>query len=90
MNTAGDLNEKLIIGMTKKLLTIEEELRQKVKLAKTRDQEMLKKVHVRYFKYYKHWKDFDLLTTILAMIGLILAVQEVRPPILYLTIRFIV
>lgn len=28
-------------------------------------------------KYYNHWRDFDMLTTILAMIGLTLAIVEV-------------
>lgn len=35
-----------------------------------------KQITLRYFKYFKHWRDFDLLTCILAMIGLILAVAD--------------
>jgi uncharacterized membrane protein len=31
----------------------------------------------RYVKYFKHWKDYEMLTCILAMIGLILAMVEV-------------
>ncbi len=40
-----------------------------------------KQITLRYFKYFKHWRDFDLLTCILAMIGLILAITdyEARP-----------
>ena len=37
-----------------------------------------RKLQIRYVKYFKHWRDYDLLTCILAMIGLILAVVEVR------------
>ena len=39
--------------------------------------EVVKKLQVKYLKYYKHWKDYDLLTCILAMIGLVLAIEEV-------------
>lgn len=77
MNVRGDLKEQLINsgeGSEKKIVLLEDALKSRVKLSKMRDEEMLKKMHIRYFKYYKHWKDFDLLTTILAMIGLILAV----------------
>lgn len=35
-------------------------------------------MYKRYSKYYKHWRDYDKLTCILAMIGLILAIVEVR------------
>lgn len=38
----------------------------------------MRRMEIRYTKYYKHWRDFDMLTTILAMIGLVLAVVEVR------------
>lgn len=41
-------------------------------------EEVMRRMEDRYTKYYKHWRDFDMLTTILAMIGLILAVVEVR------------
>lgn len=37
----------------------------------------MRKIETRYMKYYKHWRDFDMLTTILAVIGLLLAVTEV-------------
>lgn len=33
-------------------------------------------MQVRYNKYFKHWRDFDLLTCILAFIGLILAIVD--------------
>ena len=41
---------------------------------------VLKRLQVKYHKYFKHWRDFDLLTTILAMIGLGLAIVDVRNP----------
>jgi hypothetical protein len=34
-------------------------------------------MQIRYNKYFKHWKDFDLLTCILAFIGLVLAIVDV-------------
>lgn len=37
----------------------------------------MKQKEVSYVKYYKHWRDFDLLTCILAMVGLFLAIAEV-------------
>ena len=42
-----------------------------------RKDELMRKIETRYIKYYKHWRDFDMLTTILAVIGLLLAVVEV-------------
>ena len=39
--------------------------------------EVVRKLQIRYLKYYKHWKDYDLLTCILTMIGLVLAVVDV-------------
>ena len=42
-------------------------------------EEILRRMERRYFKYFQHWKDFEMLTCILAMIGLILALIEVRP-----------
>ena len=41
-------------------------------------EEILRWMERRYFKYFQHWKDFEMLTCILAMIGLILALIEVR------------
>lgn len=41
-------------------------------------EEKMKQKEVSYVKYYKHWRDFDLLTCILAMVGLVLAIAEVR------------
>ncbi len=35
-----------------------------------------KQITLRYFKYFKHWRDFDLLTCILSIIGLILAITD--------------
>jgi hypothetical protein len=40
-------------------------------------EEIKKRMERRYVKYYEHWKDFEMLTCILAMIGLILAMIEV-------------
>ena len=40
-------------------------------------EEKMKQKEVSYVKYYKHWRDFDLLTCILAMVGLVLAIAEV-------------
>ena len=34
-------------------------------------------MYKRYSKYYKHWRDYDKLTSILAVIGLVLAIVEV-------------
>jgi hypothetical protein len=34
-------------------------------------------MYQRYRKYYLNWRDYEMLTTILAMIGLLLAVTEV-------------
>lgn len=39
--------------------------------------ETMKRLQVRYVKYFKHWRDFDLLTMILAMIGLVLMMVDV-------------
>jgi len=50
----------------------------KSKLEAMQKEEIMKKMQVRYTKYFKHWRDFDLLTCILAMIGLVLAVVDVR------------
>ena len=41
-------------------------------------EEIMKRQEARYQKYFKQWRDFDMLTTILAMIGLILAIVEVK------------
>jgi hypothetical protein len=40
-------------------------------------EEIQKRMERRYVKYFQHWKDFEMLTCILAMIGLILAMIEV-------------
>lgn len=52
-------------------------------------EEMLEEMYSRYRKYFLNWRDYEMLTTILAMIGLILAVIEVSclspqygPPVL--------
>lgn len=49
-------------------------MRAKVELLKK--EEIMKSMQVRYTKYYRHWKDFDLLTCILAMIGLFMAIFD--------------
>ena len=40
-------------------------------------EEIQKRMERRYVKYFQHWKDFEMLTCILAMIGLILGMIEV-------------
>jgi len=45
-------------------------------------EEIMKRMQTRYQKNFKQWRDFDMLTTILAMIGLILAIVEVKNPYL--------
>ena len=39
-------------------------------------QEVSQKLQAKYMKYFNHWKDFDLLTCILAIVGLILAIVD--------------
>jgi hypothetical protein len=39
--------------------------------------EIKRRMERRYIKYFKHWKDYEMLTCILAMIGLVLAMVEV-------------
>jgi hypothetical protein len=41
-------------------------------------EEIKRRMERRYVKYFKHWKDYEMLTCILSMIGLILAMVEVR------------
>lgn len=50
----------------------------KQKLQLLEKEEIIRRMQDSYLKYYKHWRDFDMLTTILAMIGLILAIVEVK------------
>jgi hypothetical protein len=38
----------------------------------------MSEMSAKYRKYYVNWRDYEMLTTILAMIGLILAVFEVN------------
>ena len=40
-------------------------------------EDFAKGLQMSYQKYFKHWRDFDLLVAILAMIGLVLAIVEV-------------
>lgn len=54
---------------------IQQSFKQKLELLQK--DEIMKKMQIRYNKYFKHWKDFDLLTCILAFIGLILAIVDV-------------
>lgn len=68
-----DLKQQLLEAAT---FRVDTELNNKVDVL--RKEEVMRRMEVRYQKYYKHWRDFDMLTTILAMIGLILAVVEVR------------
>lgn len=53
---------------------IEAKIKQKLEVLKK--EEIMKRMHIKYNKYFKHWRDFDLLTCILAMIGLILAIVD--------------
>ena len=48
------------------------------KIKQLMQEEMLEQMYQRYRKYYLNWRDYEMLTTILAMIGLLLAVIEVR------------
>ena len=68
----SDLQKRLLNHpMAKKLKVIDE--RQQV----AQKEEVLKRMQTRYQKYFKQWRDYDMLTTILAMIGLVLAIVEV-------------
>ena len=49
----------------------------KEKIEALKKEEIMKRMHQRYLKYYINWRDYDMLTTILAMIGLLLAISEV-------------
>ena len=40
-------------------------------------EDIMRRMHTRYLKYYQNWRDYDMLTTILVMIGLLLAITEV-------------
>ncbi len=59
---------------------VEEGMKQMVEEKKQEEMEVknriLGQVTKRYYKYFKHWRDFDMLTSILAMIGLVLAIFE--------------
>lgn len=46
--------------------------------------EIKKRMERRYIKYFKHWKDYEMLTCILAMIGLVLALVEYESTFDYL------
>ena len=43
-------------------------------------EELMEQMYQRYRKYYLNWRDYEMLTTILAMIGLLLAILEVSCP----------
>jgi uncharacterized membrane protein len=45
-------------------------------------EDVMRRMHTRYLKYYLNWRDFDMLTTILAIIGLVLAIYEVSISVL--------
>jgi uncharacterized membrane protein len=55
------------------------------KVKKLVQEEMLEEMYSRFRKYYLNWRDYEMLTTILAMIGLLLAVIEVSHYIPLLT-----
>jgi hypothetical protein len=44
--------------------------------AKAMREEIKRRMERRYVKYFQHWKDYELLTCILSMTGLILAVVD--------------
>lgn len=71
-DTKGDLKKQLLERSTSK---VNPELENKVMFL--RKEEIMKRMQTKYQKYFKQWRDFDMLTTILAMIGLILAIVEV-------------
>lgn len=71
-DTKGDLKKQLLERSTSK---VNPKLENKVMFL--RKEEIMKKMQTKYQKYFKQWRDFDMLTTILAMIGLILAIVEV-------------
>lgn len=75
MEDTPNVKENLLPQMAESFKKHEREMREKV--AKAMKDEIVKKMQVRLVKYYKHWKDYDLLTCILAVIGLVLAVVEV-------------
>ena len=54
---------------------VEIDVKGKVDVLKKED--VIRRMHTRYLKYYQNWRDYDMLTTILAMIGLLLAITEV-------------
>ncbi len=60
----------------------EESLQHKDRMLQLRSKELVnkeqiqKEITLRFFKYFEHWRDFDLLTCILAMIGLVLAITD--------------
>lgn len=41
--------------------------------------EIKKRMERRFVKFFRQWKDYEMLTCILAMIGLVLAMVEVSP-----------
>ena len=40
-------------------------------------EQIRQKMHIKYQKYYKQWRDFEMLTMILAIVGVTLAIVEV-------------
>ena len=58
-------------GDTSSLLITEKDKKKQIK------EEIKRRMERRYVKYFKHWKDYEMLTCILSMIGLILAMVEV-------------
>jgi hypothetical protein len=76
MDEKSQMTQLLLDGNVKNTMKKSEQaMREKV--AKAMKDDIVIKLQVRYVKYYKHWKDYDLLTCILAVIGLVLAVVEV-------------
>jgi hypothetical protein len=42
------------------------------------NKEIKKRMERRYTKYFKYWKDYEMLTCIFAMVGMILAIYDVN------------
>jgi hypothetical protein len=77
MKLGNELTKALIPTTEMKVKTIQKD-------------EVIKRLQVRYVKYFKHWRDFDLLTMILAMIGLVLMIVDVSFKIVSLNVDHIV
>lgn len=78
MHITKDIKERLIKSKVDEEFQNEEQIDKSELLRKQQD--LIRKMHIKYVKYFNHWKDYDFLTCILAIIGLILAVYDVFLP----------